>query len=125
MAVRIGVKRVYEPVAASDGVRVLVDRLWPRGLSKEAAKIDVWVREAAPSQELRRWFGHEPAKWAQFKARYFAELDAHPAAVAELWERVGKGRATLVFAARDERFNNAVALKEYLESLGKKKSPGK
>jgi uncharacterized protein YeaO (DUF488 family) len=118
---RIGVKRVYEPAAASDGARVLVDRLWPRGLSKEAAKIDAWVKEAAPSPELRKWFGHEPTKWAQFKARYFAELDAQPAAVAELRERVGKERVTLVFAARDERFNNAVALKEYLESRGKKK----
>lgn len=121
MATGIGVKRAYEPAAASDGLRVLVDRLWPRGLSKEAAKIDAWVREAAPSQELRKWFGHEPTKWAQFKARYFAELDAQPAAMAELWEHMRKGRVTLVFAARDERFNNAVALKEYLQSRGKKK----
>jgi uncharacterized protein YeaO (DUF488 family) len=111
----IRVRRIYEPPARDDGVRVLVDRLWPRGVAKSKAGVDHWVKAAAPSDELRRWFGHQPEKWEGFRERYFAELDGNPAAVAELRQALGDGTATLLFAARDERYNNAVALREYLE----------
>lgn len=109
------VRRVYEPPSRADGVRILVDRLWPRGVAKSKAGVDHWVKAVAPSDELRRWFGHEPEKWNGFRERYFAELDGNPAAVAELKQALGGGTATLLFAARDERRNNAVALREYLE----------
>ena len=110
-------KRAYETPSRSDGCRILVERLWPRGLSKQDAKIDVWVREAAPSSELRRWFNHEPDKWAEFKRRYFKELRAREKPLQPILERVRSGRVTFVFAARELRFNNAVALKEYLERM--------
>ncbi len=110
----IRVKRIYESRARDDGTRVLVDRIWPRGMSKEAAAVDHWVRDVAPSTELRKWFGHEPDKWPEFKRRFFAELDAAPEAVAQLRELVSGGDATLLFAAKEERYNNAVALQEYL-----------
>lgn len=106
------VKRIYEPPADSDGERVLVDRLWPRGLSKKKAAVNRWEKELAPSDELRRWFAHDTDKWPEFRRRYFAELDAEPAGLADL--RATRGRVTLLFAARDEQYNNAVALKEYL-----------
>lgn len=96
------------------GVRVLVDRLWPRGVSKEAAQLDAWVREVAPSDELRRWFDHDPAKWDEFRRRFHAELDARPDAVARLRELAGDGELVLVFAARDGEHCNAAALLEYL-----------
>jgi uncharacterized protein YeaO (DUF488 family) len=106
-------KRVYEAPAKDDGTRILVDRLWPRGIKKE--KLDaVWIRDVAPSTELRKWFRHESPKWAEFKRRYFEELDANPGAVEELRKWVGKGRTTLLFAAQDEEQNHAVALVEYL-----------
>lgn len=108
------IKRAYEPVAASDGERILVDRLWPRGLSKKAAAIDRWVREVAPSTALRRWFAHDPAKWPEFKRRYFVELRAAGPAVRELAARARRHRVTLVYGARDEQHNDAVALREYL-----------
>jgi len=107
-------KRVHAAPAGDDGVRVLVDRLWPRGVSKEDAAVDHWMRDLAPSSELRRWFGHRVDRWDEFRRRYFAELDARAAALEPL--RALRGRVTLLFAARDERHNNAVALKEYLES---------
>ncbi|HJU87391.1 MAG TPA: DUF488 family protein [Gemmatimonadota bacterium] len=112
---RISLKRVYEPPARSDGLRVLVERLWPRGLSKEDAKIDLWAKEAAPSAELRRWFDHRPDRWPEFKRRYFRELDSRDDALQPLHEHVRAGHVTFVFASRETRFNNAVALKEYLE----------
>ena len=112
----VQIKRAYEPVAASDGERILVDRLWPRGLSKEAAAIDHWARDLAPSTALRRWFAHEPEKWVEFKRRYFAELSAASKAVRELAARAKRRRVTLVYAARDEQHNDAVALREYLRS---------
>jgi uncharacterized protein YeaO (DUF488 family) len=112
MAVRI--KRVYEAAAKGDGRRVLVDRLWPRGLSKEKAAVDVWVKDAAPSNELRKWFGHDPARWAEFRKRYRAELRGNPEAVAELRKAVGKGSATLVYGAKDEEHNQAVVLLELI-----------
>ncbi len=108
------IKRVYDPPAPADGVRVLVDRLWPRGLSKEAAAVDEWVRECAPSDELRKWFAHDRAKWPEFKQRYFTELEQHEEAVGPLRTLAAKKRVTLLFGASDEECNNAVALKEYL-----------
>jgi uncharacterized protein YeaO (DUF488 family) len=113
----IALKRAYEAPAASDGFRVLVDRLWPRGVSKEDAKIDLWIKDAAPSTELRRWFAHESSKWPEFKKRYYGELRACGNALDPLLERVrtGKGRVTFVFSSKEERYNNAAALKEYVE----------
>lgn len=107
------VKRVYEPAQDGDGKRVLVDRLWPRGLSKEKAAVDRWEQALAPSDALRRWFAHDAKKWPEFRRRYFAELDDEPEGLDAL--RAMRGRVTLLFAARDEEHNNAVALKEYLE----------
>ena len=110
-------KRAYLPAENADGNRVLVDRLWPRGLSKEKLGDVAWVKDVAPSDALRKWFGHDPAKWAGFRERYFAELDANPAGVAALREALAaKGRNTLLFGARDEQHNNAVALCEYLRA---------
>jgi len=113
----IAIKRVYDPPAATDGTRILVDRLWPRGLSREQARIDHWLKEIAPSHELRRWYGHDPAKWDAFRDRYFEELNSQQARVAELRELARKVPVTLVFSSREPRINNAAALKEYLENL--------
>lgn len=111
------VRRVYEPPEPQDGFRVLVDRLWPRGLSKEAARVDLWARELAPSDRLRRWFGHDPLKWEEFRRRYREELSRSPARelVQQLAERARRGTVTLLFGARDERHNNAVVLAEVLQ----------
>lgn len=110
-------RRIYESRCAEDGLRVLVDRLWPRGLRKDEAALDCWPREIAPSAELRRWFGHDPARWVEFRRRYRAELDAHPGPVAELLVRAREaGAMTLLFAARDTQHNHALVLKDYLES---------
>ena len=111
----IHLKRAYDAPAANDGYRVLVDRLWPRGISKEDLEIDLWLKEIAPSDDLRKWFGHDPEKWDEFKQRYFRELDDQPDVVKQLVDKVDQGRVTLVFAAKDEEFNNAVALKEFLQ----------
>ncbi len=108
-------KRAYEKPSPSDGCRILVERLWPRGISKQNARIDLWCKEAAPSTPLRRWFGHDPAKWKEFKRRYFEELQTRPEALTPIRERLEIGWVTFVFASREQRFNNAVALKEYLE----------
>lgn len=108
-------KRVYEPAAPEDGYRVLVDRLWPRGVSKARLRLDDWNKSVAPSDALRRWFGHDPARWDAFKAAYFEELDKQQEAVSGLARRAGESPVTLLFAARDDLHNNAVALKEYLE----------
>jgi uncharacterized protein YeaO (DUF488 family) len=112
----IGLKRAYEAPDARDGYRILVDRIWPRGVNKEDARIHAWPKEIAPSNELRKWFGHDPDKWEEFKSRYFRELQDHRDALDDLLSRVRAGTVTLVFAARDEKHNNAVALKEYLEN---------
>jgi len=111
------VKRVYEPPDAADGFRVLVDRLWPRGLSRERAKIDLWLKEVAPSDSLRRRFHGDPSAWGAFKTAYYAELEQASAqsAVRELLDRLNHGPVTLLFAARDQSHNNAVALKERLD----------
>ena len=112
----IRTKRIYEEPARSDGRRILIDRLWPRGLSKDNARVDFWARSVAPSNQLRRWYRHDPAKWNEFRRRYFAELDANPAGLAELRARLGRGTLTLLFGSKERRLNNATALCEYLES---------
>lgn len=108
-------KRIYEKASKGDGLRILVDRLWPRGVSKKDAKVDLWLKEIAPSAELRTWFGHDPTKWHDFKSDYFLELEKNPQLVAQLLQKAQEGTITLVFSAKEEKFNNAVALKEYLE----------
>lgn len=109
-------KRAYEPAAAEDGYRVLVERLWPRGLSKERVRVDRWIKEAGASTELRRWFGHDPARWEEFRRRYADEVRARPDVLEELRDVLREHRTvTFLFAARDEEHNNAVALKELLE----------
>lgn len=107
-------RRIYQPAAADEGRRILIDRLWPRGMSKERAAVDYWAKDVAPSHELRRWYRHDPTKWEEFKRRYFAELDANPQAVAALREELGE-RATVLFSSREEELNNAAALIEYLQ----------
>ncbi len=111
---RVQTKRIYEAPARTDGFRVLVDRLWPRGMAKQRAALDLWMKSIAPSPELRRWFGHDPKRWKQFQARYRAELRSHAAELAELRSRARKGNVTLLFAARDVEHNEAVVLKEVL-----------
>jgi uncharacterized protein YeaO (DUF488 family) len=112
----IAIKRVYEPAAKVDGYRVLIDRLWPRGLKKESVQLDLWMKELAPSTALRQWFGHDPARWDGFRHRYATELDA----LAEQWrplaERAARHTVTLLYGARDDEHNNAVALKAYLDN---------
>jgi uncharacterized protein YeaO (DUF488 family) len=110
----IKVKRTYEPAAASDGARFLVDRLWPRGITKEDLPIKAWLKDVAPSQELRQWFGHDAARWDEFQHRYFAELDAKAEALAALQEAARQGDVTLLYSAKDQEHNNAVALQAYL-----------
>jgi uncharacterized protein YeaO (DUF488 family) len=108
-------KRVYEPPGTNDGLRILVDYLWPRGLKKEEVKVNAWTKAVAPSTELRQWFGHDPAKWKQFERRYFSELEQKPEVWKPLLDAARTGPVTLVFSARDEEHNNAVALKKFLE----------
>lgn len=115
----IHLKRAYEDASEKDGYRVLVDRLWPRGVSKQDAKIDLWLKEIAPSNELRKWFQHDPEKWSEFKKRYFWELDGHPEVVRQLADEMKQHPVTLVYGAKDEQFNDAVALKEYLDQKHK------
>jgi uncharacterized protein YeaO (DUF488 family) len=110
----IRLKRAYEPPSAADGTRILVDRLWPRGVSKSAAAIDRWMKDIAPSTALRQWFGHDPDRWGEFRRRYTAELRARPDKLAELRTAARAGPITLVFAARDERHNDAVVLRDVL-----------
>ena len=112
----IALKRAYDPPSIGDGTRILVDRLWPRGLKKDSAQIDLWLKEAAPSTDLRTWFAHDPIKWRTFKARYFRELADHPEVLSELLRRARRGNITLVYSARDTRYNNAVALKAFVET---------
>lgn len=111
----VRIKRVYDEPAAADGLRVLVDRLWPRGLTKEKARLDDWLKELAPSDELRKWFGHDPARWEEFRERYRQELAGRPESMARLRALAGKGPVTLLFAAHDAAHNNAVVLKELLD----------
>ncbi len=111
----IQIKRAYEDPSPDDGLRFLVDRLWPRGVKKEALQLDGWLKDVAPSTELRRWFGHDPQKWQTFRQRYFAELEAHPQAWQPLLEAARSGKLTLVYAKKDTQYNNAAALKAFLE----------
>jgi uncharacterized protein YeaO (DUF488 family) len=112
----IQVKRVYEPRAKTDGTRWLVERLWPRGVKKEALRMEAWLKAVAPSDALRKWFAHDPRKWAEFQRRYAKELDADPAAWQPLLGAAREGDITLLYSARDTEHNNAVALKAYLEA---------
>lgn len=123
----IRIKRAYEPPARGDGRRVLVERLWPRGVAKAALALDDWCKDVAPSTELRQWFGHRPARWAGFQQRYGRELDAHPEAWAPLVQAAQRGTVTLVYGARDTEHNAAVALRNYLETHaadGRATAPG-
>ena len=113
----VQVKRVYDPIERGDGLRVLVDRLWPRGLSKESAKVDLWVKNLAPSTELRRWFHSEAGAWAEFKRRYNKELSAHEDAAIELRKQIGRRKATFLYASRAVDHNHAELLKAHLEKL--------
>jgi uncharacterized protein YeaO (DUF488 family) len=111
----ISLKRAYEKPDRQDGFRVLVERLWPRGLKKEAVALDLWLKDIAPSPELRRWFGHDPARWEEFCRRYRSELAEKSEAVELLREHVQRGPVTLVYGSRDEEHNAAAALKKFLE----------
>jgi uncharacterized protein YeaO (DUF488 family) len=108
------VKRVYEPATRGDGTRFLVERLWPRGMTKAALALEAWLKDVAPSAGLRRWYGHDPAKWEQFRRRYYAELDANPEALAPIRAAARRGPVTLLFSARDLERNSAAALQAYL-----------
>ncbi|HYY35908.1 MAG TPA: DUF488 domain-containing protein [Candidatus Binatia bacterium] len=114
----IRVKRIYDEPSKADGRRVLIDRVWPRGLTKEEAQIDDWLKEIAPSARLRKWFGHDPARWEEFKKRYAKELTDQRDRVEQLARAATKRKVTLLFGAKDVDHNNAVALKEYIENFG-------
>jgi uncharacterized protein YeaO (DUF488 family) len=111
----IYIKRAYSPAAADDGARFLIDRLWPRGIKKEDLPLDGWLKEVAPSDALRKWFGHDPARWEEFQRRYYSELDAKAEALRPIREAALRRNVTLVYGARDQEHNDAVALKAYLE----------
>ncbi len=110
----IKIKRVYKKPEVEDGIRILVDRLWPRGLTKEKASIDLWLKDIAPTTELRKWFNHDPYKWNEFKKRYLAELSENRKSVAILKEQLTNGDVTLIFGAKDEEHNEALVLKELI-----------
>ena len=120
----ITIKRIYEPAATNDGARVLVDRVWPRGITKEKAALGLWLKEIAPSTELRKWFGHDPARWDEFRARYGKELDGNEEAVGQLRALIAKGPVTLVYSAHDAEHNQAVALADYLKRLESQRKSG-
>jgi uncharacterized protein YeaO (DUF488 family) len=111
----IQVKRAYDPPSPDDGSRFLVDRLWPRGVKKEDLPLEGWLKDVAPSNELRRWFGHDPHKWSEFQERYWGELEDKPEAWRPLLDALKQGEVTLIYSARDTEHNNALALKTYIE----------
>lgn len=111
---KVKLKRVYDPPGKTNGTRILVDRLWPRGLTKERAKIDLWLKEIAPSTELRKWFGHDPKKWTEFRRRYRTELKSHPEELELIKRKAREGTVTLLYGARDQEHNEAVVLQEIL-----------
>jgi len=113
-ASNVRLKRAYEPPEKKDGARILVDRLWPRGVSKAEAKLDEWIKEIAPSAELRTWFGHDPERWDEFRRRYRAELAEHPETLRDLRRRAREGRITFVYSAKDEVHNDAVVLRDVI-----------
>ena len=110
----ITLKRAYEPVSHTDGTRFLVERLWPRGISKPTLRVDAWLKEVGPSTDLRKWFGHDPEKWDEFRRRYFCELASQPEAWQAIVSAARRGRVTLVYSSHDTQHNNAVALQEFL-----------
>ena len=114
--VMIKIKRVYDYSSKDDGKRILIDRLWPRGLKKEDAQIDEWIKDIAPSNQLRKWFNHDPKKWDEFNSRFFTELRGNREMVEGIINAARKGTVTLLFGSKEERFNNAVALKEYIDA---------
>ncbi len=114
MKEKVAIKRVYEKPDEADGYRILIDRLWPRGLSKETAKVDLWLREISPSTELRKWFGHDPEKWKEFQKKYGEELKGHKEEMSVIKSRMSSGKVTLVYAAKDEEHNDAVVLRQML-----------
>ncbi|MFA5646501.1 MAG: DUF488 domain-containing protein [Candidatus Ratteibacteria bacterium] len=111
---KIQMKRIYEAREKEDGIRILVDRLWPRGISRERAGVDLWIKEIAPSESLRKWFSHDPERWEEFKKRYFDELDSSEKLLDEVRVALRKGKVTLLYASKETRYNNAAALIEYL-----------
>jgi uncharacterized protein YeaO (DUF488 family) len=111
----IQIKRVYDPYLKEDGARFLVERLWPRGMKKEALRMDAWCKNLAPSGDLRRWFSHDPVKWKEFQRRYWAELGEHPEALQPLFDAARRGNLTLLYSAHDTEHNSALALRSYLE----------
>ena len=121
----IKLKRVYDAAAASDGSRFLVERLWPRGIRKADLKIDAWLKEIGPSDNLRRWFAHDPKRWNVFRKRYFAELDSNPKVWEPLIQAARRGSVTLIYSSRDAEHNNAVALKDYLQARIKRSNPAR
>ncbi|HEU4683541.1 MAG TPA: DUF488 domain-containing protein [Nitrospira sp.] len=120
----LAIKRIYEPPRPSDGFRVLVDRVWPRGMSKAKARVDEWLRDVAPSTGLRKWFNHDPARWKEFAARYRAELKRKRDLLAALRERAKQGPVTLLYSAHDPRYNQAVVLKALLSRSTRSRKPG-
>jgi len=119
----LALKRVYDKATPEDGVRFLVERRWPRGIKKTDLRLDDWLKDVAPSNELRRWFAHDPKKWTEFQKRYFAELDRHAEACEPILRAARHGRVTLIYSSHDEEHNNAAALKEYLSArMGKKRT---
>jgi uncharacterized protein YeaO (DUF488 family) len=110
----IRLKRAYEPPSPQDGTRILVDRLWPRGISKQEAELELWMKDISPSNELRKWYNHDASRQDEFRRRYAQELEAHPNLMEDLRERARKGLVTLVYSARDETLNNAVVLRDLL-----------
>lgn len=114
----IKIKRIYNPLSKEDGFRILVDRLWPRGLSKEKAKVDLWLKEIAPSDHLRKWYGHDPKKWTEFRKKYFNELKDKDELVNLIARKLKEGTITFLYSSKEEKINNAVALKEYLLEHG-------
>jgi uncharacterized protein YeaO (DUF488 family) len=119
----VQIRRAYEPPRRGDGYRVLVDRVWPRGVSKDELELDEWRKEIAPSTRLRKWFGHDPERWTGFQERYFAELEEKQDSVRDLVKRAHQGRITLVYGARDSEHNQAVALGAYLRARGAGRQP--
>ena len=122
----IGLKRAYEPVSRTDGVRLLVERLWPRGIAKADLALDEWLKEVGPSTELRKWFGHDPDKWTEFRRRYFRELDSRPEAWKPIVSATRRGNTvTLVYSSHDTEHNNAVALRDYLHAKARRSRAAK
>lgn len=116
---QIKLKRVYDPTSKEDGFRILVDRLWPRGIKKEDLNVDLWLKDVAPSSELRKWFSHDPAKWAEFQKKYIHELEEDPSSLTPIIDALKKGPVTLIYAAHDTEHNHALCLKHFIEKRAK------